>query len=190
MWACSIVTFVATCRFSFPGEAWRLVPCPIGILETIEHHLEFLTNLLTSVDILKSVESNRLVSFACCVLQDILTVSTVLARVAGVSQNSSELMKGHNLIPFIIKMVQNLIKLVRKGEGREGERECVCVWERERILINSFKPLQISVPLSDNNFSFLQQSLIQCITFIHCLADPMRNWQRVFMRYSMNILTI
>lgn len=61
------------------------------------------------------------------VLQDILSFSTVLARVAGVAENYSELIKGHDLISFTVEMVQNLMKLVslrgrKRGGGRGGER--------------------------------------------------------------------
>ena len=98
-------------------------------MEAIEHHLEFLTKQLISEDVLKSVESTDLSSSIGCALQNTLSLSTVLARVAGVSENYKELKKGHDLISFTVEMVQNLLKLVRRegeregGRGREGGRE-------------------------------------------------------------------
>ena len=112
-----------TCRFDLPGEAWHLTPRPPGILEAIEHHLEFLTKQLTSDEISKSFESEDHSSPAGIVLQDILSLSTVLARVAGVAENYSELVKGHDLISFTVEMVQNLMKLVREKREIEIERE-------------------------------------------------------------------
>ena len=117
-------------RFALPGEAWHLTPRPTGILETIEHHLEFLKKQLISDEISKTVGSEDHASPAGIVLQDILSLSTVLARVAGVAENYSELIKGHDLISFTVEMVQNLMKLVRergkeRGREREGERESI-----------------------------------------------------------------
>ena len=105
-------------RLDLPGEAWQLTPRPTGILEAVEHHLEFLTKQLISDEISKSLGSEDPASPAGIVLQDILSLSTVLARVAGVAENYSELIKGHDLISFTVEMVQNLMKLVReKGRG-------------------------------------------------------------------------
>ena len=158
---------------------WQLTPRPNGILEAIERHLEYLTKQLISDEVAKNVGSDDSASPAGIVLQDILSLSTVLARVAGVSENYSELIKGHDLISFTIEMVQNLMKLVREGE-RERERER----ERENIniILFSFQSLQISSSLSDVTFKLVLQSLTHCMTFIHRLVDPRRNWQKQFMR--------
>jgi hypothetical protein len=99
--------------------------------------LEFLTKQLISDEISKSMGSEDRASPAGIVLQDILSLSTVLARVAGVAENYCELIKGHDLISFTLEMVQNLMKLVREREGRrergrEGRRQ------REKVLISVF----------------------------------------------------
>ena len=100
--------------------------------------MEFLTKQVISDEISKSTGSEDPASPAGIVLQDILSLSTVLARVAGVAENYSELIKGHDLISFTVEMVQNLMKLVREeeggrqGRGREREREKERERERER----------------------------------------------------------
>ena len=92
-------------------------------MEAIEHHLEFLTKQLVSDEILQSMGSDDPVSPAGTVLQDILSLSTLLARVTGVPENYSELIKGHDLISFTVEMVQNLMKQVKRKKKRERERE-------------------------------------------------------------------
>ena len=104
-------------RFEIPGDAWHLTPHPSGILDAIERHLEFLTKQLISEDVLKSVGKEEPSSPAGEVLKDTLSLATVLARVASVSENYSELKRCHDLISFTVEMVQNLLKLVREREG-------------------------------------------------------------------------
>ena len=136
--------------------------------------MEFLTKQLILDETLKSMGSEDPASPAGTVLQDILSLSTVLARVAGVAENYSELIKGHDLISFTVEMVQNLMKLVR--EGGEGWKD----GEKKRDF--SFQCLQVSASLSDVTFNLVLQCLTCCMTFIHCLVDPRRYWQKQFMR--------
>ena len=110
------------------GDGWRLSAHPEGMIEAIEHHLEYLTKQLLSGDVVESVSSadggGGDSSEVGRVLRETLSLSKVLARVAGISENYGELKKGHDLISFTVEMVQNLLKLVREMERREGrERE-------------------------------------------------------------------
>ena len=110
------------------------------MLEAIEHHLEILTKQLISEDVLESVDDTECSSRAGLVLQETLSLSTVLARVAGVSENYSELQKGHDLISFTVEMVQNLLKLVSgetgskrgKERGKAGRKGKAHTREREK----------------------------------------------------------
>ena len=108
------------------GDGWRLSAHPEGMIEAIEHHLEYLTKQLLSGDVVESVSSadggGGDSSEIGRVLQDTLSLSKVLARVAGISENYGELKKGHDLISFTVEMVQNLLKLVRKRREGGGKR--------------------------------------------------------------------
>ena len=200
-----------TCRFESSGEAWHLSTQPSGVLEAVEQHLEFLTKQLISEQVMKSGSDEKSSSPAGCVLRDTVALATVLARVASISENYSELKKCHDLISFTVEMVQNLLKLVSRkeggerkcvceregGEGRERERECRIkilidvdndrVLDRGRVCLRvtfTFQILlQVSTSLSDNNFSLVLRSLTQCMAFIQCLVDPRRTWQKEFMKY-------